>query len=79
MSHLLTSYGANKEGNCDIWEYNIGNDANIAHFVCSWKTRMSSFATSIGIICAFTYLEPKKSSTNSNVSRWMNETDNPDP
>ena len=22
-----------------MWEYKIGNDANIANFVCLWKTR----------------------------------------
>ena len=38
ISHLIVSYGTNKEGNCkNIWECNVGNCASIAISVCFWK------------------------------------------
>ena len=29
-----------KKKTANIWEYKVGNNANIANLVCLWKTRM---------------------------------------
>ena len=39
ISHGITPVDENKDKN--IWEYKVGNNGNIANFVCLWKTRIA--------------------------------------
>ena len=41
ISHLLTSIGAEREKTANVWEFKVGNNANIVDLVRLWKTRMN--------------------------------------
>ena len=42
----------------NIWKYKVGNNANIANFVCSWKTQMN--VTYLKIILGLYYINSRR-------------------